>query len=74
MAEEARRLSILRGVDYTLDHEIPLNHPAVCGLNVPWNLKIVPRATNLSKGNRWHPDQYALSLPETSGGYQRQLL
>ena len=39
--------------DGTLDHEVPLNHPRVCGLTVPWNLKVSTRAANLSKGNAW---------------------
>lgn len=36
-----------------LDHIIPLNHPRVCGLTVPWNLRTVPRAANISKSNAW---------------------
>lgn len=36
-----------------LDHIIPLRHPEVCGLHVPWNLRVVKRETNLKKGNRF---------------------
>lgn len=49
----------------TVDHEIPLNHPRVCGLHVPWNFKIVPRRTNEVKNNawcQWHGDLF--SAPE----------
>jgi len=48
------------GVPYTLDHIVPLNHPYVCGLTVPWNLRIIERLPNCSKGNKWHPDQMRL--------------
>jgi len=48
------------GVPYTLDHIVPLNHPYVCGLTVPWNLRVVPAIPNFSKGNSWHPDQFKL--------------
>lgn len=37
----------------TLDHIIPLNHPRVCGLSVPWNMRAVPREANQHKGNAW---------------------
>ncbi len=40
-----------KGPDYVLDHIIPLRHPEVCGLHVPWNLRVVKRETNLKKGN-----------------------
>lgn len=39
-----------------VDHIVPLCHPYVCGLNVPWNLNIIDETTNMSKGNRWWPD------------------
>ena len=50
-----RRDAIARktGLPHTLDHIVPLNHPRVCGLNVPWNLRIVPRAVNARKSNLW---------------------
>lgn len=57
MQKQAKRLTEETGVLHTLDHDVPLNHPAVCGLSVPWNIKIIPWAVNCSKGNEWHPDQ-----------------
>lgn len=41
------------GIQHNIDHIVPLSHPLVCGLTVPWNLRIIPRAPNLSKGNDW---------------------
>lgn len=36
-----------------LDHEVPLQNDRVCGLNVAWNLQIVPRRDNLKKSNKF---------------------
>lgn len=58
---ESRRRTDETGIPHVVDHHIPLNHPYVCGLHVPWNLRIVPWAVNASKGNRFNPDQ--LELP-----------
>lgn len=54
--------STVTGVEHVLDHVIPLNHPHVCGLTVPWNLRLVPRKVNGVKSNHWHPDQHELML------------
>lgn len=57
---EAARITAETGVLHVLDHEIPVNHPRVCGLTVPWNLKIVPWGVNASKSNKWCPEQQEL--------------
>lgn len=49
--EALRRAAKAKG--HTLDHIVPLSHPRVCGLTVPWNLQVIPRATNARKGNAW---------------------
>ena len=45
-----------------------LKHPMVCGLTIPWNLRIVHWRANLSKGSAWHPDQmcFPFAHPEVS--------
>lgn len=54
------RTTIHRRADEVMDHIVPLTHPFVCGLNVPWNLQRLPKATNARKLNAWHPDQLDL--------------
>lgn len=54
--EEAARLG------WTVGHQIPLNHPRVCGLHVAENLIPEPAKLNFSKGNawcEWHGDLFA---------------
>jgi hypothetical protein len=35
-----------------LDHIVPIQSEIVCGLHVWWNLRVVPRFDNRSKGNK----------------------
>jgi len=60
--DEARRRTADSGVFWTVGHVIPLNHPLVCGLHVPWNLTLEKASFNFSKGNAWceyHGDLFA---------------
>lgn len=50
---QAQVLSALTGIKYSVDHVIPLKHPLVCGLHVPWNLEAVPLLDNKRKSNRF---------------------
>lgn len=63
---EAARLTALTGVEHHLDHIVPVSHPRVCGLTVPWNLRIMPAKANMAKSNHWCPEQMPLFEDEHS--------
>lgn len=49
---EAQRLTKLTGERYVVDHIVPLINPEVCGLHVPWNLRVMTQEENLRKSNK----------------------
>lgn len=58
--EQAQALTRTTGRPHQLDHIVPLNHPRVCGLTVPWNLQIMEKGPNMAKSNHWCPEQMEL--------------
>ena len=41
------------GEAYEVDHIVPLSHPLVCGLHVPWNLRVIRKTRNKQKSNKF---------------------
>tara|TARA_R110000868_G_scaffold5782_1_gene33931 strand:- start:12175 stop:12609 length:435 start_codon:yes stop_codon:yes gene_type:complete len=59
---DAAALSLKTGVKHSVDHRIPLRHPLVCGLNVPWNLQILTVGDNSRKGNNFDTETADVSM------------
>ena len=49
---KAQELTKIAGERYVVDHIIPLISPDVCGLHVPWNLRVITQEENLKKSNK----------------------
>jgi 5-methylcytosine-specific restriction endonuclease McrA len=49
---QARKLTEITGERYVVDHIVPLRSHEVCGLHVPWNLRVITQEENLKKSNK----------------------
>ncbi len=48
---EARKITSATGIPHHVDHIVPLQHEAVCGLHVQSNLRVMVGIENIKKSN-----------------------
>ena len=56
MYEECVRLSDQMGLEFEVDHVIPIHNRKVCGLHLPENLKVVSHSLNTIKANKFNAE------------------
>lgn len=62
--ELAEFLTRTTGERHEVDHIVPLRHPDVRGLHVPWNLQVLTAIENARKGSYFHPQESQMLTPK----------
>lgn len=60
----AKQLTVDTGIKHEVDHIIPIQGKRVCGLHVPWNLRVITKAANVRKHARFGDDDVVGFLTE----------
>lgn len=53
---EAERLTKETGIEYVVDHMVPISSKVVCGLHCEFNLRVITATENGHKGNKLLPE------------------
>ncbi len=64
MAMDATRVS---GEQHVVDHIVPLRSKHVCGLHVPWNLRVTTNVLNARKSNKLPDVVDGVAFPDGAG-------
>jgi hypothetical protein len=54
LIEERNFKRFSTGVPHVIDHVIPVTCDLVCGLTVPWNMRVIDAKLNARKSNKLH--------------------